>query len=162
MVKKRKEATTATAFGGGVLVAWHTWTPSPYYDARSGDASPDRAWIAFYNGRREVAVETVDALIALGNERDSSLATAAMFNPVEFADVFRVLLDLDRVISFPPLYDFMKDKYGFDPEQQVPRVTGSVLRFVTGSFRFDVPPVLTVVEIDLTTRQVSKTPWQAA
>ena len=157
MGRKQREAVAATVFCGGVLVTWCTSTPSPHYDARGGAGSGNGLSIGFYDGRQEARVSTVEALLAIGMDRGGSLECAAAEDPVAFADVFKALCGLDRVVVPGPLQDFMKDEYGFDPAQHPPRVEGPALRFVTVAFRFDQPPVLTFVEVDLTTGVVSRT-----
>jgi len=160
MAKQRREAVGAVVFCGGVLVTWRTPTSSPHYEAKRGVPSGDGVWIGFYDGVREARVNTVDTLLAIGKERGASLEHAAAANPMGFADVFKVLSGLDRVVVPGPLHDFMKDQHDFDPAQHAPRVAGATLRFVTVAFRFDQPPVLAAVEVDLATGRISTQPVQ--
>lgn len=156
---KRVVLQSLAACGGSFVAASTTprgRKPSAYDDPSmtSGPVAP--VVVTFEKGKTRTPIAGVaelwSTLRAHGCAPETEIHDAGAW-----ARLIAHLLDLDRVVEDPELWDFLDEKYGIPAADHLPLLGDGALHFTVAKMALGAKPQLQRIRVDLETGEVERT-----
>lgn len=128
------------------------------HGVRRGSREPYDQQVVLWDGQVERAVHSVADIRAGAPEAWGALPARAAEDPEGFATIVGALLGPCHVIASAELYCFLEDHFLVRVEDQLPRVNGTSLWFLLGTFHVGKRHELWSMEVDLVSGRIGAVP----